>query len=418
MKESFYDWCVNNNIQEALDRWDYELNIKSPKEISSWDRTKYYFKCENHIHHSELQAPFFIRRYKKVTKCNRCNSFGMWCVRNDRLDLLQRWDCKLNQVSPFEISYSSGKHFWLKCPIGIHESELKSISNLIKQHGTSRCYQCNSIGQYLIDTYGENGIKLYWSDKNSINPYEVSSFSENKYWFKCIDTDYHDDYDCSCVNFIKGKRCPYCSGKKVSKYDSLGYLYPEVLEIWSDKNNKTPYEYLPFSNKKVYWKCENNLHDDYQRKISDSIRSKFKCPTCIEEMDTSILQSKVSEYIKTLYRDIRHEQNCTLKPINPKTNVYLRYDNEIVELKLIIEVHGIQHYKLTNYTILSAKHYNITPEEQFEYEKWKDEFKRNYALKHGYFYLEIPYWTDDKDETYKILIDNKIKEIKSNILIA
>ena len=30
---SFYDWCIKNNRQDLLDRWDYELNGCSPKEV-------------------------------------------------------------------------------------------------------------------------------------------------------------------------------------------------------------------------------------------------------------------------------------------------------------------------------------------------------------------------------------------------
>ena len=52
-----------------------------------------------------------------------------------------------------------------------------------------------------------------------------------------------------------------------------------------------------------------------------------------------------------------------------------------------------------------------TPEEEFEYQKYKDNYKKNYALEHGYFYLEIPYWSID-DESYTNLINNKIKEIE------
>ena len=28
--KSFYDWCIENNRQDVLDRWDYELNDCSP----------------------------------------------------------------------------------------------------------------------------------------------------------------------------------------------------------------------------------------------------------------------------------------------------------------------------------------------------------------------------------------------------
>ena len=37
-------------------------------------------------------------------------------------------------------------------------------------------------------------------------------------------------------------------------------------------------------------------------------------------------------------------------------------------------------------------------------------YKKQYALSQGYYYLEIPYWTES-DESYKTLIDEKIKSI-------
>ena len=32
MKQSFYDWCIENNRQDLLDRWDYDLNKKDASE--------------------------------------------------------------------------------------------------------------------------------------------------------------------------------------------------------------------------------------------------------------------------------------------------------------------------------------------------------------------------------------------------
>lgn len=43
--KSFYDWCVENNRQDLLDRWDYDLNKKSPNERPFNTRVKTYFKC-------------------------------------------------------------------------------------------------------------------------------------------------------------------------------------------------------------------------------------------------------------------------------------------------------------------------------------------------------------------------------------
>ena len=88
--------------------------------------------------------------------------------------------------------------------------------------------------------------------------------------------------------------------------------------------------------------------------------------------------------------------------------------NEIIDYKLIIEVHGIQHYEITNFAKMSAKKFNTTPEYELEYLQWKDNYKKQYALDNGYYYLEIPYLAE-KDNSYKELIDNKIKEILKEV---
>jgi len=182
------------------------------------------------------------------------------------------------------------------------------------------------------------------------------------------------------------------------------------VPFWSDKNLKSPYEYLPNSNKKVYWNCSK--HGEFYSKICDTIKRKEICIDCCNEYNNSKLQRLVSEYIHNKYSDYQllHEQYCTLSPINPKTGYHLYYDNEILDLKLIIEVHGIQHYQITNFAKMHARKYDITPDEALKLSQERDLFKKNYVLKNNYFYLEIPYWTEN-NSYYKELIDNKIQEI-------
>ena len=105
---------------------------------------------------------------------------------------------------------------------------------------------------------------------------------------------------------------------------------------------------------------------------------------------------------------VRHERNCSIIPINPKNNYQLPFDNEIIDLKLICEVHGIQHYELLRENTPWLN--NQTPREFLKQRKLIDRYKKAVAECNGYFYLEIPYWTEN-DESYKKLIDDKIKQI-------
>ncbi len=74
------------------------------------------------------------------------------------------------------------------------------------------------------------------------------------------------------------------------------------------------------------------------------------------------------------------ELNCNIIPKSPLNNRNLPYDNEVEELKLIIEVHGKQHYweNCSWYKHL-AKRNGITAKEEFNRRTWYDEYKEKYG---------------------------------------
>lgn len=417
--KSFYDWCIENNRQDLLDRWDYKLNQCDYRDVAYACSKKYYFKCPLGLHKSELMTISHITSRNSRVDCKQCNSFGQWCLNNNRQNILERWDYKLNKCSPFNVEHGTTNKYYFKCPKGIHKSELKCLNNFTNayksQEGSIDCNACNSFAQWGIDNLGENFLKKYWDyDKNKIDPWKISRSTKKKVFIYCVNVKYHDSYLITTNDFVNGKRCSYCGGKKVHKYDSLGWLYPESFKYWSVKNKKSPYEYAPRSSTKVWWMCLSNKHKDYLRSIDEEVRLNFRCSSCVRERGESFLQEKVRVYIEQLGYNIKHETSCTLIPINPKTKMSLPFDNEIVDLKLIIEVNGIQHYRITNFAVLKAKRVGTTPEYELHKQQLYDRYKKYVAYCNGYFYIAIPYWTDDENETYKKMIDNKISEI-SNI---
>lgn len=349
-------------------------------------------------------------------------SFEMWCLDNNREDLVDRWDYELNDKSPSEISYGTKTKYYFKCPRGLHKSEIKKINDITNnKSGMAKCKKCNSFAMHLIDTYGENALYLFWNyelnNDLDINPWETSKGNNVlKVWMKCQEKDYHS-YKMIPNAFLSGQKCPYCNNKngKVHPFDSLGTLFPISKEIWSDKNKKRPLDYASMSNEKVWWKCTDNKHEDYKREVSSATRQNFRCPECVRERDESFLQEKVRLYLESFNYEILHENKCTIIPKNPKskTNNTLPFDNEVVELKLIIETHGIQHYEICGlHYMQSKKHNRKTPEQELYYQKLKDRYKRIYAKSQGYTYLEIPYWTDNEQEDWKKLIDIKIAKLE------
>jgi len=386
-----------------------------------------WYDYNNHKHDDKY---FCVTCSKKIfgnkkfteTRLKNGKSFEQWCIENSRQDILDRWDYELNSRKPSEITFSNGKKYYFKCPKGVHDSELKNISS-ITSHPTSSiisgCVACSSIGQYLIDSYGNNAVDLYWDfNLNKESPYKIMRASKKPIWIKCQKKDYHDSYKTTPVQFtLHNHRCPYCSNnsKQVHPLESLGKVLEDkgLLRLWSNKNEKTSYKYTPFSAQKVWWKCPDGKHADYKRKISDSNKCKFRCPDCVSELSNSILQEKVLALLHNFDYTVLNENKCSIIPKNPKTKMSMLFDNEIKELKLIIEVHGEQHYKKAGWHISKSKLNNTTPEYELYYQKLKDRYKRFIAFLNGYSYLEIPYWMDDDKNTWRIVINNKIDELKN-----
>ena len=155
-----------------------------------------------------------------------------------------------------------------------------------------------------------------------------------------------------------------------------------------------------------WWNCPDGKHEPFKRSCNQSYHLDFRCPECVKERKESIIEEKTKIYLEELGYEVKTEHNCTIRPINPKTKNLLPFDNEIILENgehLIIEVHGEQHYRVDGL-------YTKT-QEDLNKRKLYDRYKRIKCIQAGYEYLEIPYTAFDKKETYKDLIDNKIKEI-------
>ena len=422
---------INKGYKYTITGDEFEVKVE---DLSNGCDIKIKAQCEECGEIVELKWNYYLKliQYHNVYLCKKCRnkiktkekiSFEQWCNNNlskeKSKEILDKWDYELNKCNPNDIKYNTKIKYYFKCSRCLHPSELKQINNFTNgQVGDINCRRCNSFAQYLIDNYGETALNLYWDyDKNIINPWDFGKSTDKQtVWIKCQDKDYHKSYEMFPCTFTRGRRCPYCNpnGGEIHRLDSVGKILEDnkLLKIWSDKNIKSPYEYTPNSStRKAWWKCINGKHEDYYRSISDSNRYQFHCPECTEERSESFLQEKVRLHLESLGNTILHEHSCTLKCINPKTNRTLPFDNEIKELKLIIEVHGRQHYKATAWYKNFAKHDDIIPEYELHMTQVRDRYKKFISYKRGYNYIAIPYWTDDKDETWKKLLDDKIKEI-------
>jgi len=309
-------------------------------------------------------------------------SLEKWCNENNRQDVLTRWDYELNELKPSEVGYASRVKRYLKCPREIHNSELRDIKAFAVsgQEGSIKCKQCNSIAQYIVNTYGDDGLDSYWDwEKNNelgINPWKLDKGSRKRIFIKCQEVGYHESYDVICKNFKNGSKCPYCHKVKIHPLDSLGTICPESLKVWSDENINTPFIYAPHSYSEVMWKCQNDLHRDFKRNVYNSFEAYFCCPEC----NNSRGEKKIEAYLNSNGLNFVPEKK--FEGLYGLGNGFLSYDFYLHQFNLLIEYQGEFHdgsgHSYTELNIVRQREH--------------DRRKKQYAKDNGIILLEIWYY--------------------------
>lgn len=418
---SFYQWCIENNKQELIDAWDFDLNNVDIHYVPHASGKKYYFKIIDSL--PDILYPLAdITGKRQLSPIKKFyNSFGYYLINTFGDNAIDKYWSKKNIKSPWEYDRHSGQKVWFICQEKeYHDDYFMTIDHFVSGNRCPWCtgkkiHPLDSFAQYNINILGNDFLDKYWCDDNVVDPWAIRPFANDVVIkMQCQEKIYHQ-YRITAANFSLGHRCSFCGNNIVHPLDSLGTLFPKILDIWSDKNVKTPYEYHPNSHEFIWLKCSNGVHEDYQRRICDYTYHGFiNCSKCIKEEMESYFQKTVRLFLEGYPYEILHEYDCSIIPVNPNTKMKMPFDNELCNVdgkNLIIEVHGSQHYELNGWHIERAKHTNRTPEEEFEYQKWKDVYKKEYAIINGYEYLEIPYWTI-LDGTYKDLIIYKINAMK------
>jgi hypothetical protein len=309
--------------------------------------------------------------------------------------------------SSFSRCNKNGKYYCKKCSIKLYG---------LKNSLDTRRNNSISFMEWCLNNNRQDILKLWDYKLNNKFPEQVSYGSKSNYYFKCP-LGIHESFK-KCVKSITSKNfkissaCDKCNSFEFwcEKNNHIDYL-----KLWDYKLNKcSPNDVRYGSHSEYYFKCPLGKHRSHNIVIKRIVSGNTNiCPYCVRERTKSFLQEKVDNYICKKYNyKINHEYDCSIVPINPRTKMLLPFDNEIEELRLIIESNGKQHYAQSPWHNTIARHSGRTPEQEFKYQRIKDRYKRIIAKQNGFEYLEIPFWTE-KDESYKQLIDDKINEILS-----
>ena len=382
---------LNNNL---IYLYTYDKNdiLHNHKKTSN-----YYIRLKCKYCGEEQNRSYYS--IKPNSNCNKCcnsyeNSFAYYIQMELKESLDKYWDWDKNIINPYHVSKSSNKKVWIKCiKKDYHGSYEISCANFKVGYRCSYCSKNNlvhpkdSFAQYHINNTDKNFIEKYWSNKNIIDPWEISPNSKTKIYIKCQNNKEHE-YQTKATYFTIGHRCPYCNNRKVHIKNSFGYLYPEKAKYWSDKNKLSPYEIPPFTNKKYWFKCEN-CGDDYLRSPNhiSSEKASLRCLNCTSSRG----ELKIFECLKKIGIESSEIINQkTFKGLIGLGNGLLSYDFYLPKYNLLIEFQGKQHEQVCR-GVHSTK-------EDFEKQVEHDKRKFNYAIENNIDIIYIYYWQYDEIE--------------------
>ena len=260
----------------------------------------------------DYEMPISWRTCEKRHGCPYCSGRRILKGYNDfesqKRDYLKYWDYEKNEIKPSEISGSSHKEVYWKCPDCFGEWKM-SVNRLTTQKGCPYCSGRRVLkGFNDLQSNAPELIKEWSYEKNTnIKLDEVTVGSGQIVWWKCPNCFNHYKAKIYDRTRTDGKKssCPYCSGNVVIKgHNDLKSQYPNLIEEWNYERNTdiNPDELGKYSTRKVWWKCKNCGHE-WITTPENRARDNNGCPKCNSRVHTSFPEQALFFYIKKCYPD-------------------------------------------------------------------------------------------------------------------
>lgn len=332
-------WRGYNDLEtlrpDLLNEWNYEKNDIQPYQIGLGTMKKVWWKCSKG---HEWQA--VINNRTKGIGCPICSNKKVLAGYNDlatlRPELIKEWNYEKNKglvdghnvdiSTPDRVTLVSGNKVWWRCSQG-HEWQATIAHRTSRNDGCPYCY-----GRYVIK--GKNDLMTLFPEvakdwnylkNNTMTPSDVTSKSEKKVWWIC--SKGHEWRATIAHRTNEGNGCPFCSGRYAIKGENdLATTNPELLKEWDyEKNGKLmPYEVLPKSEKKVWWKCDKG--HEWKTQVCVRVMG-CGCPKC-SGVGTSLPEQGIAYYLEPLCK-IEQRTKIAGKEIDvflPDYNIGIEYD--------------------------------------------------------------------------------------------
>jgi DNA-directed RNA polymerase subunit RPC12/RpoP len=282
----------------------------TPYDVGAGCTKKFYWLCS--ICGSMWYAAVFKRNrgnncpYCAGRKVNNKN-----CFATKEPKLLREWDFSRNKnISPYEITSGSNILVYWICEK--KHSWMAAVSDRTGKDRTG-CPYCSNRkideNNCLAKLNPELALDWDYEKNQGVTPNDVGANSQTKAKWKCHICG--NEWAAIVMHRNHGYyRCKRCH--------SLGNKYPELIDEWDFKKNKTdPFLVAPSSNKKYSWVCYDG--HEWMAKVSARTNGKTNCPYCEKVIlkDGTVCDSYVEAFFYLEYK---------------KQNIFFKH-NEIYDIR-------------------------------------------------------------------------------------
>jgi hypothetical protein len=174
---------------------------------------------------------------------------------------LRLYDWGPFSISREDIRASSNAHVRYICANGHRHTKAPQHLAFALRHGWSGCPYCSNssaLAGYnsLAETHPALAVEWHPTRNGSIQPSDVLAGGTSKHWWRCPEGH---EYEESLNNRSKGRKCPYCSHRRVIPgQTSLAAVDPDLAREWHPALNGTltPAMVLSNSGFTVWWLCK------------------------------------------------------------------------------------------------------------------------------------------------------------------
>ena len=238
-------------------------------------------------------------------------------------EVAKQWHpTKNGNLTPNDVTYGSNMKVWWKCDVADdHEWESTILNRTFRDDGCTCCSGHKTVlSNCLVATHPEIAKEWHPTKNGELTPYDVTHGTHKEVWWKC-DVAKDHEWEC-CVSHRTGLNeggCTCCSNRKIVLSNCLATTHPELSKEWhpTKNGNLTPYNFVPGSTEKVWWKCD--VEDDHEWLAVINSRAKIGekgngCPCCVGQK--VVLSNCLATLFPELSKEWHPTKNGELTPYN------------------------------------------------------------------------------------------------------